>query len=85
MQTPKLSTLHPAHSRDALRKLREAAESEAAAVPPGVIAVTGGDIDFDAKHNPVKPMVGDPNDSAGAATYPGQNSEHIGNGHGGPQ
>lgn len=79
------STLNPARSRDALIKLREAAESEASVVPPGVISVVSADVDFD-KETPKVPLPdGDPNDQVGAASYAGQNSEHIGNGSGGPQ
>ena len=85
MQTSTTSTLDPERSRDALQKLRAAADTEAASVPPGVISVVGGDVSFDKEQKPIPRPSGDPSDEAGAARYPGQNSEHIGNGSGGPQ
>lgn len=85
MQTTSQSTLDPDRSRDALRKLRAAAETEADSVAPGAVAVVGKDISFDVERKPLSSAKGDPNDQFGAARYAGQYSEHIGNGHGGPQ
>ena len=83
MQQQNISTLNPARSRDALRKLRETAEKEADAIPSGVISTVT--IKFDKETPKVTNNDGDPNDHVGAASYSGQNSPHIGNGSGGVQ
>lgn len=85
MQSKTLSTLDPERSRDALQKLREAAEKEADIVAPGVVSSVSSDMDFDVQRKPLASPSGDPNNHYGAAKYQGQNSEHIGNGTGGPR
>ena len=79
------STLNPEKSREALSKLRAAAESEAESAKSNVVSSTADKIDFDIKQDKVDQLDGDPNDQVGSALYAGQNSPDIGNGHGGPQ
>lgn len=79
------STLNPEKSREVLSKLRSAAESEAASAQPSAVTTAEPKIEFDIKQNKVTQPGGDPNDEVGSALYAGQNSPHIGNGHGGPQ
>jgi hypothetical protein len=85
MQTSLPSTLSPERSRVALQKLRTAAESEANVMPSGVVSTVRGDINFDVNRSKLTKSTADPNNQFGAASYAGQNSEHIGNGPGGPQ
>lgn len=85
MQTSSFSTLNPERSRVALQKLRTAAEAEMNAIPSGVVSTVCSDVGFDVERNKITSNNGDPNSQFGAASYAGQNSEHIGNGPGGPQ
>jgi len=85
MQTSSPSTLNPERSRVALQKLRTAAESEANVIPSGVVSSVRSDIEFDVNRSKFNRSAEEPNNQFGAASYAGQNSEHIGNGPGSPQ
>lgn len=79
------STLNPEKSREALSKLRAAAESEAESAKSKAVPMTADKIDFDIKQDKASQPGGDPSDQVGAALYAGQNSPDIGNGEGAPQ
>jgi hypothetical protein len=79
------SALNPEKSREALSKLRAAAEFEAETSQSNMVFSTDGKIDFDIEQAKISQPNGDPNDQVGSALYSGQNSPHIGNGHGAPQ
>ena len=75
-----MSTLRPGKVSQVIADLRDAAIKEMDSIEPGVEKVEG--LRFDHAHK-VNHSVDDFDSSNWVARYPGQNSPHIGNGHGG--
>lgn len=77
-----MSTLRPGQVSPVIEDLRNAALKEMDATPPGESKVEGLKFDEDHAKSP-PPLDTDFDNNNGVSQYPGQNSEHIGNGTGG--
>lgn len=79
-----MSTLRPGVVSPEIKKLRESAIAEMDAKPSGESKAP--ELKFDAHHGSTPaPDDGGSESDNWVARYPGMNSEHVGNGSGGPQ